>query len=506
MSKKIYKKYNSVPVKPESKKPTASFWFVLFAILFLVCGSVLGTIAFFRTSASDTSSFVALSDESSLDSETSSLDVVEFPNIIDLTGVEVSASNYSISCPSSSFFSARIQSGDVWKMLFSFDAVKNQKYYLYLSDFNGAVGVSFVVYLNNKYLTGTNASGFLPIVCSESGTVSLSFSFNSNKFTGSYPFEVSSSMGLYNISNVSEDLVFNSLIYSVGKLDGYNGGYDSGYSNGYSSGYNSGLNDNSTSKGFFEGGSFSFFASSELDLNNVPFDSFKLLDSDYYRGYYSGVYFCDSNNSSLVGNDLFSAFDSSRVDSFNASYISCFFGLGGKDFPSSSVFNVLRRSSNGFFSVGEFGSGCVFYFTDGSSVSFNTADDYFSTIDLSKFLGKRVLRVLFFTASGDVPFFGLMNNSAYSSAYNFGFSDGKKEGYNDGFSIGRTFGYGQGYNVGVESANNYSFLGLFGAVIDAPIKAVSGLLNFNLLGFNMASFFYAILTLALIITIIRLVV
>lgn len=68
-------------------------------------------------------------------------------------------------------------------------------------------------------------------------------------------------------------------------------------------------------------------------------------------------------------------------------------------------------------------------------------------------------------------------------------------------------GYAQGYNQGVSDGSNpdYTFLGFFGSLVDAPLQAVTGLLNFDLLGFNMLNFFTALLTLCLIIGIIRLV-
>lgn len=105
-------------------------------------------------------------------------------------------------------------------------------------------------------------------------------------------------------------------------------------------------------------------------------------------------------------------------------------------------------------------------------------------------------------------------DATYQTGYSSGFEDGNRigytsgleEGYNSGLSEGITRGDNQGYyrgfNEGVASANDYSFLSLMGAVVDAPIKAFTGLLNFNLLGFNMLNFFTGLLTLALILFIV----
>lgn len=88
--------------------------------------------------------------------------------------------------------------------------------------------------------------------------------------------------------------------------------------------------------------------------------------------------------------------------------------------------------------------------------------------------------------------------------YENGKVDGEKIGYENGYQNGRLDGYNNGYNAGAESASEFTFLGLFGALFDAPITALQGLLNFNLLGFNMFNFFTALLTIGLIIFIVRL--
>ena len=82
--------------------------------------------------------------------------------------------------------------------------------------------------------------------------------------------------------------------------------------------------------------------------------------------------------------------------------------------------------------------------------------------------------------------------------------DGEDTGYQDGYNAGETIGYQNGYNAGVEHGGNYSFMGLIGAVIDAPVSAFTSLLNFELLGVNILGFISGLLTLALIIFIIKL--
>lgn len=94
-------------------------------------------------------------------------------------------------------------------------------------------------------------------------------------------------------------------------------------------------------------------------------------------------------------------------------------------------------------------------------------------------------------------------SSGYSDGYIAGDNAGQVIGYNNGYSAGQISGRADGYNQGVEDANQYTFLSLIGAVIDAPITAFTSLLNFNVFGFNMLSMLTGLLTVGIIIAIIR---
>lgn len=126
--------------------------------------------------------------------------------------------------------------------------------------------------------------------------------------------------------------------------------------------------------------------------------------------------------------------------------------------------------------------------------------------------------------------FNSASKGYYDTGYNNGYNKGKTDGYNTGFSAGDS----QGYARGVESANTYSFLGLFGAIFDAPIKAIfggtsilpagttitdsngntitlqstttvnrAGLLNFNLMGVNLSGFVLALFSLSILVVVIK---
>lgn len=118
----------------------------------------------------------------------------------------------------------------------------------------------------------------------------------------------------------------------------------------------------------------------------------------------------------------------------------------------------------------------------------------------------------------------------YNNGYNDGVAVGEKSGYNKGFSAGDA----QGYNRGVEVGGNYSFLGLFGAIFDAPIQAIfggtttlpagttitdkngntttlltsatvkrAGLLNFDIMGVNLSGFVLALFSLSILVVVIK---
>lgn len=99
----------------------------------------------------------------------------------------------------------------------------------------------------------------------------------------------------------------------------------------------------------------------------------------------------------------------------------------------------------------------------------------------------------------------LTDNQIYSQGYNDGLSANQDNVYKNGYNAGYNVGYNNGYSAGANAAGEYTFFGLVSAVIDAPIQAFMGLFNFELLGVNLAGFFTGLLTVAFIITIVRLI-
>lgn len=85
-----------------------------------------------------------------------------------------------------------------------------------------------------------------------------------------------------------------------------------------------------------------------------------------------------------------------------------------------------------------------------------------------------------------------------------GFNRGEQVGYENGYNAGNTIGYGNGYTDGLAQGGNYSFMGLIGAVIDAPVTAFTSLLNFNVFGVNILALVTGLLSIAIIVLIVKL--
>lgn len=69
----------------------------------------------------------------------------------------------------------------------------------------------------------------------------------------------------------------------------------------------------------------------------------------------------------------------------------------------------------------------------------------------------------------------------------------------------RQKGFAEAQKMFDNGNTDYSFFGLISAVIDAPIKAIRGLLNFDILGVNMFSFVTSLFSLAVVLMIVKLV-
>lgn len=101
--------------------------------------------------------------------------------------------------------------------------------------------------------------------------------------------------------------------------------------------------------------------------------------------------------------------------------------------------------------------------------------------------------------------------SAGQNSYDAGFNAGQisvKQQYDARLQAERENARQQGFSEAQKMFDNgntdYSFFGLISAVIDAPIKAIRGLLNFDILGVNMFAFVTSLFSLAVVLMIVKL--
>lgn len=107
-------------------------------------------------------------------------------------------------------------------------------------------------------------------------------------------------------------------------------------------------------------------------------------------------------------------------------------------------------------------------------------------------------------------------NAAWQVGYDKGFFEGIPIGYDEGYASGVNSGYQEGFTAGVLDSDKYTWLGLMTTVIESPVRALLGvkddfgeyeygLFSIEILGVNMSNFFAGILTLALLISLVRLI-
>ena len=139
------------------------------------------------------------------------------------------------------------------------------------------------------------------------------------------------------------------------------------------------------------------------------------------------------------------------------------------------------------------------------NVSFSVILPYYSSASTAYRLSVPWRTYYLVNPDGDEFNAGFANG--YMNGYDVGYSDGystaQEKEYTNGYNVGKTEGYNTGYNAGAAAGNDYTFVRLLTAVVDAPIQAFSGLMDFTILGINMKSFYLSLLTACVMITMIK---
>ena len=99
-------------------------------------------------------------------------------------------------------------------------------------------------------------------------------------------------------------------------------------------------------------------------------------------------------------------------------------------------------------------------------------------------------------------------SDGYNSGYDVGLNDGIGQSsgkyddyYNRGYDDGISLGYDQGYDAGYNSSN--TLFAVISSVFDAPITVLRNILDIEILGFNLSSLFFAVLSIVLIVCLIK---
>lgn len=104
---------------------------------------------------------------------------------------------------------------------------------------------------------------------------------------------------------------------------------------------------------------------------------------------------------------------------------------------------------------------------------------------------------------------GALSGDGFNQGYDKGFSEGERNGYDKGFNAGNTVGYSDGFGAGkiegAATANDYSFMSLISATIDAPIQAFTKMFDFEILGVNLTNFFLSLLSVGIVLVVLKLI-
>lgn len=340
-----------------------------------------------------------------------------------------------------------------------------------------------------------------------------------------------------------------------------NYGYNQGLSDGYENGFNQASQDYLTYAGLVSNLDVSSYISTggfELNISNSSYDILRAQSvENHTRSGNEGIAtIYDGLTAGLNYNIIYTqgSFPSISSSTFNgtAGYYgvksSLLYANGFNNYiPKGSVFNVNLVS--GRANSGRTGSALVrnqsfniiFLDVNGDPLTYNYdlfADGSYYFIGSDRIFADQSFDGMIMGISNlengsnsyiRIPYdvygvlvFSYHNADDYYHAYHINLvyypATSYSEGYDAGFLAGQSdintqqyynYGYSQGFSAGeisgAANANNYTFLGVIGAVIDAPIAGLKGLLNFNLLGYNMQGFVLALLTLSVIILIIRLI-
>lgn len=194
-------------------------------------------------------------------------------------------------------------------------------------------------------------------------------------------------------------------------------------------------------------------------------------------------------------------------------FIGCMLGLR-RNFPAGAVLNIsMPEVSTSKAYVGVFDSvrNVIEYratLSAGTSLSFVllqnrefTLNDklvFYFDFDNLNF----VETDYFYDITWQLSVFSLDTQKYYDAGHTAGYAEGQ-DSMQGAIENARQQGFADAQKMFDNGNTDYSFFGLISAVIDAPVKAIRGLLNFDILGVNMFAFVTSLFSLAVILMLIK---
>ena len=194
-------------------------------------------------------------------------------------------------------------------------------------------------------------------------------------------------------------------------------------------------------------------------------------------------------------------------------FVGCMLGLR-RNFPAGSILNISMpevTTSKAYVGVFDSVRNVIEYkatLSAGTSLSFVllsnrefTLDDklvfYFDFNDLDF-----VETDYFYETTWQLSVFSLDTQKYYDAGHTAGYTEGQNS-MQGAIESARQNGFAEAQKMFDNGNADYSFFGLISAVIDAPVKAIRGLLNFDILGVNMFAFVTSLFSLAVILMLIK---
>lgn len=195
-------------------------------------------------------------------------------------------------------------------------------------------------------------------------------------------------------------------------------------------------------------------------------------------------------------------------------FVGCMLGLR-RNFPAGAVLNISMpevTTSKAYVGVFDSVRNVIEYkatLSAGTSLSFVllqnrefTLNDklvfYFDFDDLNF-----VETDYFYDITWQLSVFSLDTQKYYDAGHTAGYAEGQ-DSMQGAIENARQEGFAEAQKMFDNGNSDYSFFGLISAVIDAPIKAIRGLLNFDILGVNMFAFVTSLFSLAVVLMIVKL--